>query len=40
MTGDSYLLRLTMQLTVGLSGWDNAKRDLHAGWIRAQQQPE
>lgn len=40
MTGDSYLLRLTMQLAVGLSGWDNAKRDLHAGWIRAQQQPD
>lgn len=37
MTGNSYLLRLTMQLAVGLAKLSEPKKDLHAGWIRSLQ---
>ncbi len=40
MTGNSYLLRLTMQLAVGLGSWNDSKRNLHAGWIRSRQQED
>lgn len=40
MTGNSYILRLTMRLSLGLSSMDNAKRDLHAQWILSKQQPD
>lgn len=40
MTGNSYLLRLTMKLALGLSAWDTKKKDKHAQWIRSQQKED